>query len=542
MRASSASDNNPVVDTGTVAGELAEYFDRRSQRRRLLPLAMLVGLLAGVCTTLFRWMLSIGDNTRTMLIEWSHQLPLIGWLIPVLWTVSGATLAVWLTQRYAPEAGGSGIPHIEAVLHRLRDLRWQRIIPVKLIGGTLAIGGGLTLGREGPSVQIGGAVGGGVADLLHSGPRERLTLIAAGSGAGLAAAFNAPLSGLIFVLEELQRDFRPTVFGAAFVAAVVANVFTRFFTGQLPVFTIPDHPIQPLSTLPVFALLGIVCGLAGIVFNNVLMRTLAYTDRLHYRHKLLYAAIVGAVVALVGWWMPDVIGGGHYLTEQVLLGQISLAVIPVLLLTRFTLTMSSYATGAPGGIFAPLLVLGSMIGYGVGATAHQMTPAFVPDPTVFGVVGMAALFTAIVRAPLTGIVLIAEMTGNYNQLLPLLIACFLAYVVTEVFRDRPIYEALLRRDLQRTKTEHQLDEPVVREFTVAPGAPFAGKTIRELGLPPGCIIVRCRDGSREWIATAYTRLEPHMHLTVLIAPTAVNALSILEKGCSPSEVLVSEKM
>lgn len=540
MRTFSASDNNPVADTRTVAGELAEYLDRRSQRRRLLPLAMLVGLLAGICTTLFRWMLSVGDSTRTTLIEWSHQQPFVGWLIPVLWTVSGATLAVCLTHRYAPEASGSGIPHIEAVLHRLRDLRWQRIIPVKLIGGTLAIGGGLTLGREGPSVQIGGAIGGGVADLLHSRPRERLTLIAAGSGAGLAAAFNAPLSGLIFVLEELQRDFRPTVFGAAFVAAVVANVFTRFFTGQLPVFTVPDHPIQPLSTLPVFALLGIVCGLAGMVFNNVLMRTLAYTDRLRHRQKLFYAAIVGAVVALVGWWMPDVIGGGHHLTEQVLLGQIGLTFIPVLLLIRFTLTMSSYATGAPGGIFAPLLVLGGLIGYGVGATAHHIAPAFVPDPTVFGVVGMAALFTAIVRAPLTGIVLIAEMTGNYNQLLPLLISCFLAYVVTEVFRDRPIYEALLRRDLQRTKNEHQLDEPVVREFTVAPGAPFAGKTIRELGLPPGCIIVRCRDGNREWVATAYTRLEPHMHLTVLVAPTAVHGISILEKGCSAAEISVSE--
>ncbi|RMD75379.1 MAG: H(+)/Cl(-) exchange transporter ClcA, partial [Chloroflexi bacterium] len=359
----------------------------------------------------------------------------------------------------------SGIPHIEAVLYRLRDLRWRRIIPVKIIGGVLAIGGGLALGREGPSVQIGGALGGGMAELLCSGPREHLILIAAGSGAGLAAAFNAPLAGLVFVLEELQRDFRPSVFGAAFVAAVVANVITRLFTGQLPVFAIPDYPIQPLSTLPVFIVLGVVCGVAGVVFNKVLLAMLEGVARLQPRQKLVYTMLTGLCVGLVGWWYPNLIGGGHHFTEDVLRGQIDLTLLPILLAIRFALTMLSYATGAPGGIFAPLLILGALIGYDVGETAHRIAPFLAPQAEVFGVIGMAALFTGIVRAPLTGIVLIAEMTGNYNQLLPLLLACFFAYVVAEVLRDRPIYEALLRRDLRHTPSAHVLEEPVVVELT-----------------------------------------------------------------------------
>jgi len=148
----------PVSEPKVLANELAEYLDQRQQRRRLLPLAMVVGLLAGGYTTLFCWLIGVADGLRTVMIESFQQVP-FGWLLTILWVVSSATLAVWLTQRYAPEAAGSGIPHIEAVLHRLRDLRWQRIISVKLIGGVLALGSGLVLGREGPSVQIGGAVG-----------------------------------------------------------------------------------------------------------------------------------------------------------------------------------------------------------------------------------------------------------------------------------------------------------------------------------------------------------------------------------------------
>jgi CIC family chloride channel protein len=191
----------------------------------------------------------------------------------------------------------------------------------------------------------------------------------------------------------------------------------------------------------------------------------------------------------------------------------------------------SYATGVPGGIFAPLLVQGALVGLAIGQLGHNLAPGAVPIPAVFAVVGMAAYFTAIVRAPLTGIMLIIEMTGNYSQMLPLLVSCFCAYAVAEYLKDLPIYEALLERDLKRGGFAPLLREPAVVEFTVQAGAPFDGLEVRSLGLPHGCILVRCSDGKREWVPNASTRLEAHMHITAVIAPEASGSLEVLRHGC-----------
>jgi len=515
------------------SSELAEFLNLHQQRRRLFPLAALVGLGAGMVAVLFRWLLAAGDELRNALITAARSAPILGWLVPVGFGALGALAAVALMRHYAPEAAGSGIPHIKAVIYRLRSLRWQRVIPVKLLGGTLAISAGLALGREGPTVQMGGAVGAAVADGLRATPRERLTLIATGAGAGLAAAFNAPLSGLVFVLEEMQRDFRPAVIGAAFVAAAVADVVSRLVAGPLPVFSVPDYPVPPLLALPAFATLGLVSGLAGVLFNRSLVGALNLFASLRGRATYGAVAAVGALAGLIGWFMPALVGGGHHLTETTLLGALPLAAVPLLIVLRFGLTLFSYGTGAPGGIFAPLLVLGALIGLGVGDVIHRLAPAMAPIPGAFAVVGMAAYFTAIVRAPLTGIVLIIEMTGNYHQMLPLLVACFAAYLVAEGSGQLPIYETLLQRELRRQAGALAFYDPIVLEIEVAPGASFVGRTIRELGLPPGCIVVRCRDGAREWVPTAATCITPHLRLTVVIAPEAAAGLHLLREGCEP---------
>ncbi|MEP6756885.1 MAG: chloride channel protein, partial [Chthonomonadales bacterium] len=234
---------------------------------------------------------------------------------------------------------------------------------------------------------------------------------------------------------------------------------------------------------------------------------------------------------LVAWFSPTSVGSGHQITEKFLDGNLALAVIPIWFLVRFLLSMVSYGTGAPGGIFAPLLVLGALLGLGVGQATHLMFPVLVTVPAIFAVVGMAAYFTAIVRAPLTGIVLIIEMTGNYAQMLPLLVACFCAYVVAESLNELPIYENLLERDLLKGGAIPSSKEPLVLELEVEPGSPFEGKEVRDLGLAPGCILVSCRDGSREWIPTASTRLEAHMRLTAMIAPEAAGGMLSLRSGC-----------
>lgn len=393
-----------LVTQKEVITEIQEDLNIREQRRRMFPRAALVGLVA----SFFRIVLAGADAARNGLYEWSHQLPLFGWIFPVAFSVSGAILSVMLVRRFAPEASGSGIPHLEAVLHRLRTLNWKRVLPVKFVAGALAIGGGLALGREGPTVQMGGAVGDANSKWLKVPPRERRTLIAAGAGAGLAAAFNAPLSGVIFVLEEIQRDFHPFVFGAAFPAAAIADIVSRLLSGAFPVFSIPDYPTPPTASLPIFALLGIVAGLLGVIFNRSLLGTMNLFARIKGRWSLGVVAGVGAMVGLAGWFLPMIVGGGHSLAETTLAGNLVLWVIPIFFVIRSLMTISSYGTGALTA-FSPLCWRWvRLLGLVLGQIANQFATGVVPQPAVFAVVGMAAYFTAIVRAPLTGIVLIVD--------------------------------------------------------------------------------------------------------------------------------------
>lgn len=517
-----------------LTSELADYLHVEQRRRRLFPRAALIGVAAGLVAIAFRAALAAAESARTTLVTWAHQWPTAGWLIPVVVCSALAVASVQLVRVVAPEASGSGIPHLEGVLRRLREMRWRRLLPVKFMGGVLALGSGMALGREGPTVQMGGAVGYALSGPLKLTARERLIMMSAGAGAGLAAAFNAPLSGVMFVLEELQRDFRAGVFGSAFIAAAIANLIARFASGQQPVFAVPTYAAPELGTIPMFVVLGVACGVLGVVFNRALLGSLNLYAKLSPSRLLIATALVGGAAGLAAWFDPHIVGGGHDIAERAVDGQVAVAVILPLFLFRFGLIMASYGTGAPGGIFAPLLGLGALLGLGIGRLGAIVAPGLVQEPAVFAVVGMAAYFTAIVRAPLTGIVLILEMTGNYEQMLPLLTACFTAYAAAELMRNLPVYEALLKRDLER----RGIKEPahtIVTEVEVQPHSDFSGKLVRDLGLAPGCLIVRCRDGEHEWVPTADSRLTAHMRLTVVIPADAAGVLAFLHKGCESHE-------
>ncbi len=384
------------------------------------------------------------------MIEWSHKLGPWGIVVPIIVCSFLCGAGVFLVQQFAPEAAGSGIPHLRAVLNRWRGMVPSRLLPVKFAGGMLAIGGGMALGREGPTVQMGGAVGQVVAERTGATRAETRALISAGGGAGLAAAFNAPLAGMIFVLEEIQRDFRPAVFTSAFVACIVGDVMTRFLVGPFPTFRVASVPVPDLTTLPCFIILGIVAGLLGVAFNRALLASLDFFEKLKHWPYGATGALVGAVLGAIGFWQPDLLGGGHDLAQSALTGKGTISLVLLMFVIRFVLTMGSYGTGAAGGIFAPLLVLGAQIGLVVALVLKVLMkdrfPGLIWEPD-FAIVGMAAYFTAIVRAPLTGIVLIAEMTGGYALLLPLFAACCTSYAVAEACRETPIYEALLERSL-----------------------------------------------------------------------------------------------
>lgn len=521
-----------VTGAREARSELYEFLHIRDDRHRVFPKAALVGLLAGLVAIAFRSLLALADSARNHIVAWSHGVPSVGWLAPISYSAICAGLAMFIVMRWSPESAGSGIPHVESVLRRHRRFRWPTVLPTKFFGGMLAIGSGQALGREGPTVQMGGAIGAGVAHLLRVGTQERLVLVAAGAGAGLAAAFNAPLAGLIFVLEELQRDFRPLVFGAAFIAAASADVVSRLFSGQLPVFSVPAYPTPLLSLLPAFALLGLAAGGLGVIFNKGLIISLNAFGRIAPKYKLLTGFLVGGVVGGIAFFSPELVGSGHSLTEIVVETKLSLAVVPIFFLGRFLLTLGCYGSGAPGGIFTPLLALGALLGLGSGELVAVAFPHAGIQPGAFAVVGMAAYFTAIVRAPLTGIVLIVEMTSSYALSLPLLVACFCAYGAAEATKDLPIYEALLQRELSKGASESaSAEETVVIEVEVERGAHFDGLKVRELGLPPGTLLVGCRDGYREWLPDADTRLLAHMRVTAVVSQHSVGGLDALRAGC-----------
>jgi CIC family chloride channel protein len=412
------------------------------KRRHILPKALVIGLVAGLIGSAFRVSLQVVEKARIALLDgysWPSRLA-----VALAIAVPTGALALWMVRRFAPVAAGSGIPHLKAVVLGEATLDWKRILPVKFLAGVIGIGGGLALGREGPTIQMGGATGLMVAGWFRvkPGEGERKALIGAGAGAGLAAAFNAPLAGMIFVLEELQGNFTPVVFVAAFLSSVSADVVCRLLTGEMPVFSLHAMPAPTLATLPVAIFLGAGAGLGGVLFNRCLLASVSFGQRLRSWPSWATGALAGVAVGVAGGFLPTLAGGGGALAEQALSGEIALRWVPILLLARFALTMVGYGSGAAGGIFAPLLVLGAFGGLATGALAHGVAPGLAPHPAVFAVLGMGALFTAIVRAPLTGIVLMIELTGTYEFMLPLLASCLVAYGVAEAFHEPPIYDAL----------------------------------------------------------------------------------------------------
>lgn len=535
----STSDSAPA-DPGArrsshaTAGALSRHLPLVEKRRFHFVRAAVVGLVAGVLALFFQWSLFFAENSRGWLLDVLHAHPAWGWTILPLISGVICSFVGWMTAKYAPEAAGSGIPHVKAVLLHWRTLDWRKLIPVKFIGGVLGIGAGFSLGREGPTVQLGASAGQLVSDILRVPRRSRAQLIACGAGAGLAAAFNAPLAGFIFVIEELRRELSPITYGTALIAAVSADVVARAFHGQIPSFHITGYPTPPLTTLPWVAVVGLLAGLGGVLFNRGLVGSLAMFQALPKRvPRWLRAGVVGVLIGLVAWWLPGVVGGGHGLAERILRGEFAATdLVPFVLLlfvAKFGLTLLSYGCGVPGGIFAPMLVLGAMLGLLVGQMASVLTPGLAGAPAAFAVIGMAAYFTAVVRAPLTGVVLIVEMTANYEQMFALAVACLMAYVVAERLGDTPIYEALLRRDLRFAGEAGEIeDDLTIVHKVIEPGSMLDGRRLRHAHFPAGCLLVMIRRAGREIVPDGETRLCGGDEIVAAISGNAAQNLTFLE--------------
>jgi CIC family chloride channel protein len=411
----------------------------------LALLSALLGGLAGLIVALFRLAIVQADHWRGVAIDRAHTWGVPGFLAVVGTAVAMTAVAAWLVRRFAPRAAGSGIPDVEAMVRGELPPKSLRLLPVKFLGGLLSMAPGLALGREGPSVEMGAVLGGVLGRAFRRHWPDCRALIAAGGGAGLATAFNAPIAGAVFVLDEIFRRFEVRSAIATIGASAGAIAVARWLLGQEPDFKVPPIPYQSLHNIPLYLVVGVLAGFLGIAYNRATLGALSVADRLGRWPVELRAGLIGAGVGILAWFMPQVVGGGESLTEQVLNGVWVPAVLPLIFGLRFILGAVSYAAKTPGGLFAPLLVLGASFGQLLGAFFHYCAPQLAPHPHTFAIVGMAAFFTAAVRAPLSGIVLVTEMTAGFPLLLPMLVASFAALVVPTLLRDPPIYDTLRER-------------------------------------------------------------------------------------------------
>jgi len=421
----------------------------------LAALALVVGAAAGLVGALFRLTLARADELRNILIVWAHGHAALGFLVLVITCGSATCFAAWLVRRFSPQASGSGIPHAEAVLHGQVPPAPYGLALFKFVGGVLAIGSGLALGREGPSVQMGASIAVFIGRMVGCGWPDWRVLLAAGAGAGLATAFNAPIAGAVFVLEELMQKFERRTAIAALAASATAISVARVLLGEAPDFQVAPLHFPAAAAQPLFYVLGGIAGLLAIAYNRSLLATLAAAERLTWLPVELRAALIGGAVGTLAWFTPALVGGGDAITAQILVGGESLGVVLLAFFIRFGLGAISYAANTPGGLFAPLLVLGAQSGLLFWTACHAMFPGLDIQPVGFAVVGMAAFFAGVVRAPLTGIVLVTEMTANVTMLLPMLGACFMAMLVPTLLGNPPIYDSLRELTIQRERKRQE---------------------------------------------------------------------------------------
>jgi CIC family chloride channel protein len=446
--------NHRLMPANRNTRSATEDDEDRSGLLKLAAAGLAVGALAGLVGCAFHVAVDYAVALRSAVVAWALQAPWLGWLAPVALTAAAAFIARWLVRRFAPEASGSGVQHVEAVVQgEARPVR-AIVLPVKFIGGTLALGSGLALGREGPTVQMGATLGRLFARHFGLSAADDRALLAAGAGAGLAAAFNAPLAGALFVFEELVRRFELRVAVAALTACSAALAVMRALIGNRLEFSVPAFEMQLFPGYLLFLVFGGLLGLLGVAYNRMVVAGLDVAERMRRVAPEVRAALVGAIFGLLACVTPALVGGGETLIQSVLDGGQSVAMLLIIFAARLVLGPLSYAPGLPGGLFAPLLVVGAAAGALFGHALETALPVLTAPKAAYAAVGMGALFVGVVRAPVTGIALIVEMTGATALFIPLLTACAAAVAVPTALGDPAIYDALRLRDATRQR-EHE---------------------------------------------------------------------------------------
>jgi CIC family chloride channel protein len=411
---------------------------RLREHQLFVVLSVVIGVLAGLAAVLFA--LAI-DATNRLLFGFNPQ-PARLFAVPALVSVATGVLL----SKVFPGVRGSGVPQTKAAFH-LAGGRIPRRVPVgKFMTGVLCIGSGHSMGREGPSVQIGAGIASNVGRWFHLSPQRVRALVPVGAAGALAAAFNTPISAVIFALEEIIGDLNATVLGSTVVASISSVVVMRAILGNEPLFHVPAYHLVHPAELAAYAVLGVAGGIASLLFTRGLLGLRALFLRLPERSRLLQPAIGGVAIGLLLLVAPAVMGVGYESVDQALNGGLLLRTMLALCLLKIVATLVSYASGNAGGIFAPSLFIGAMAGGVVGVAVQSVAPFPTGGPGAYALVGMGAAFAGIIRAPMTSVFMIFEITQDYQIIVPLMVANMLSLAISRRYQRQPVYHALMRQD------------------------------------------------------------------------------------------------
>lgn len=489
--------------------------------------SLLVGLAAGGVTVLYRITLTYAEQ---------FAFGMYGFLKNHLLLFPGAIIMLCLVAYIVgylvskdKMISGSGIPQLEGILKGYFGNRksWIHTLCTKFLGGAIAIGGGLSLGREGPSIQLGACVAEGLGKKIGKGRLERKILMASGASAGLSAAFNAPMAGVVFALEEIFKYFSPVILLSMMSAAVAADFVSKQVFGLAPIFNFEITKEIPLNSYWLLIILGILLGGMGAFYNYALIKTKILYGKikiLNIKTKIIVPFVIAGILGII---FPVVLGGGHRVIEELTLKN-GIGFLIIIFIVKFLFSMISFGSGAPGGIFFPLIVLGAAIG---AIFARVSIDYFGFDQELmnnFIILAMAGYFTAIVRAPITGIVLIMEMTGSFTHMLPLTVVAVTAYVVADLMKSPPVYEALLENLINNEDAveKRESSKKIVVELIVKHGSRLGNHQVKNIIWPGKTLLVGVKKGDRQIIPKGDTEIKEGDYLTIL---TDINSESRIKE-------------
>jgi len=455
----------PVPQKGLLA-KWRSLFERTRQNENqlVIVLSLLIGALVGLVIVAF--ILLTGRLAARMYPPGGA-----GWnriLAPTL----GSLATGFLLWRYFPMARGSGIPQTKFALFVNEGRISLRTVLGKFFCCSASLASGIALGREGPSAQIGAGLASVFAQSLGLSQERVKSLVPVGCSAALAAAFNTPIAGVLFSLEEVMGDLHASVLGTAVLSSATSWMVLHLLLGDDPLFHVAGYRLVHPSELGIYAVLGVVGGLGSVSFVKLLLGLRAWFMRLPKASVWVQPAIGGLAVGLIGYFVPEVLGVGYNYVERVLNGDLIFQVVALLAVLKIVATAVSYSSGNAGGIFGPSLFIGAMMGGAVGSVAHRFLPNYTAGPGAYALVGMGTAFAGIVRTPMTSVIMIFEMTRDYTIIVPLMISNLIAFFISQRLQREPIYEALAHQDGVHLPTaESRSDQRRARVMQVMRDAP-----------------------------------------------------------------------